>query len=117
MCAHPNQIKKASLIENIQPAGPLQQCLVLAGTALGSKDFAAALIEACSRPDQAPMPAIEKIELMDSFAPRNDKSNLQVPGFLHAEAVIDGEQETNFLKQLESHKIEWDVSMRRKWKH
>ena len=63
------------------------------------------------------MTAIEKIELLDSFAPKNDKSNLQVPGFLHAEAVIDEEQETNFLGQLEDHKIEWDVSMRRKLRH
>ena len=41
VCAHPNQIKQASLIENIEPSGPLQQRLVLAGTTLGSKDFAA----------------------------------------------------------------------------
>ena len=54
---------------------------------------------------------------MDSFAPKNDKSNLQVPGFLHVEAVIEEEQETNFLGQLEDHKIEWDVSMRRKLRH
>ena len=105
MCAHPHQIKQASFIQNIQPTGPLQQCLVLAGTALGSEDFAAALIEAGERLDQAPMTATEKIKLMDSFAPKNDKSNLQVPGFLHAEAVIDEEQETNFLRQLEDHQI------------
>ena len=59
VCAHPNQIKQASLIEKNEPTGPLQQRLVLGGTALGSKDFAAALFEADERLDQAPMTAME----------------------------------------------------------
>ena len=90
---------------------------MLAGTALGSKEFAAALIEADERLDQVPMTALEKIELMDPIIPTNDKSNLQVPGLLHAEAVIDDEQESAILKQIEDDNVEWDVSTRRKLKH
>ena len=63
------------------------------------------------------MTAMETIELMDPVVPKKDQSNLQVPDLLHAEAVIDDEQETNILRQLEDDNMEWDVSTRRKLKN
>ena len=44
VCANRNQLKQASLIEKVEPTAPLAQRLVVAGMALGSEAFVAALI-------------------------------------------------------------------------
>ena len=54
---------------------------------------------------------------MDLVRLKNERSNLQVPGLLHAEAVIDGEQVNIILQQLEDDNIDWDVTTRGELKY
>ena len=116
VCAHPNELRKATLMAEEAADLTPENKIVMAGTRLGSQAFISALVEEDERLANLPLPSEEKINLMDAASP-NDESDGALAGVLVTPHAFDVEQEEELLEFV-NHKIQgWDTSTRRNLKH